>query len=824
MGKGQAEDIFARFSPETIEAIKGATEKAKQFNSPYIDPDHIVLSLLEAMDVFSLVEASGVDAKRVQDELFSKLERGEFTGQPEFSSKSKQLFDEAKISADGDKSEFVTPSHIFAALLNHDDWVSAQVLKQNGLDIKKLKDTQAKVSEKKATELGENEQAVKDEAHDKELTRGKKSVLDAYTIDLTAKAKEGKLDPVYERDAEIERVMEILTRRSKNNPILIGEAGVGKTAIVEGLAQKIADDKVPDPLKGKRILVLDLALLVAGASHRGEFEERMEKLISELKASTRNIILFVDEFHTLVGAGSGEGSLDASNILKPAMARGEIQTIGATTIKEFRQYIEKDAAFERRLQKVMVEEPSAEQALNIVKGIQQKYEEHHKVKILPQAVEAAVKLSERYISDRFLPDKAIDVIDEACAKVVLKNMNPREVTEDLVKQVVSNLSGIPIERLTQNEAKILLNLEDTVHKRLIDQEPAVKAVSEAIRRNRAGLKNPKRPIGSFIFMGPTGVGKTELAKTLAEIMFGADDKMIRIDMSEYMEKNATARMIGAPPGYVGYEEGGQLTEAVRRNPYSVILFDEIEKAHRDVFNIFLQILDDGRLTDNKGRTIDFKNTIIICTSNVGTELIQKTNVNDPKLHKMILGELMRYFRPEFINRFDETIVFRGLLPQDMEGIVEIMVRDITKLLSEQKIAITISPLARKKLAEIGYDPVFGARPLRRVIQKEVENPLSMSIIKGEIKIGQAVLVDVDQSGKFTFKTDSNLDPPPPPGQNTNLPQPPQSMLPEPSNPPISSQSPPDSGGASPIVPPPPPPPPPPLPPQDAPPQAMAAGS
>lgn len=745
----QSQDVFSNLSPAVSQCVKSATEKARQYNSPYVDPEHLLMALVESPEVFSLVEASGVDAKKLQDDLFSKSQRGEFSGEPEFSSKTRKVFEEAKRLSEGEKAQFISFYHIIASFFQHDDWFATQTLKENGIDLAKLQKAQKDLDSKKSSELSENEKAVQEEAKVKELANGGTSVLETYTIDLTQKARDGKLDPVVERDAEIERVMEILTRRTKNNPALIGDAGVGKTAIVEGLAQKIASGQIPDPLKDKKLLVLDLSLMIAGAKHRGEFEERLEHLIKEVKLSAGGVILFIDELHTIIGAG-GDGSMDAANILKPALARGELQCIGATTIKEFRQYIEKDAAFERRFQKVSVEEPTAEQAIKMLAGIVPKYEQHHSVKVQPNAIEAAVRLSQRYIADRSLPDKAIDVIDEACAKVVLNNIQPREVSEDIVKDIVSALSGIPITKLTQDESKVLLELENLIHKRLIDQEPAVKAVSEAIRRNRAGLKNPKRPVGSFIFLGPTGVGKTQLAKTLAEVMFGVEDKMIRIDMSEYMEKNATARMIGAPPGYVGYEEGGQLTEAVRKNPYSVILFDEIEKANQDVFNIFLQILDEGRLTDSKGRTVDFKNTIIICTSNVGTQLIKGSNISDPNLQKQMMEELLRFFRPEFVNRFDDIIIFRGLMPQDMEAIVAVMISEVSKLLAEQKITLELSAPAKTKMAQIGFDPVFGARPLRRMIQKMIENPLSSALIRGEVKSGQNILVDLDQSGQFRF--------------------------------------------------------------------------
>jgi ATP-dependent Clp protease ATP-binding subunit ClpC len=757
----QSEDIFTNFSPDLLEILKGAVEKAKLFNSPYIDPDHIFLAILESPTGFILFEKCNVDAKKIQDDVFQKIPRGDFHGQSEFSSASMELFQKALELAKSESKDYLEPYHVIIQIIKDNKTAASKVLTENHIDEDKIKKA---VNELKKDQGLEDETQLNKETQDqKDGAKISKSVLETYTTDLTAKAKAGQLDPVLARDNEIERVMEILTRRTKNNPVLIGEAGVGKTAIVEGLAQKIASGQVPDPLKNKRILILDLTLLVAGAKHRGEFEERLEAIIREIKAASGSIIIFIDELHTIVGAGAGEGSMDAANILKPSLARGELQTIGATTVKEYRQYIEKDAAFERRFQRVMVNEPTIEQAIEILNGIKSKYEEHHKVKIPAEAVEAAVKLSERYISDRYLPDKAIDVIDEAGSKIELKNINPRVVSVDLVKEIISSASGISITKLDQDESLILLQLENLIHKRLIDQENAVKVICEAIRRNRAGLKNPKRPVGSFIFMGPTGVGKTQLAKTLAEVLFGAEDKMIRIDMSEYMDKNSTARMVGAPPGYVGYEEGGQLTEAVRKNPYSVVLFDEIEKAHKDVFNIFLQILDDGRLTDNKGRTIDFKNTIIICTSNIGTEIIQKSNINDPNLQKQLMNILLGTFRPEFINRFDEIVVFRGLRPQDIVDIAEVMIKDIEELLKEQKITLSVTERAKLKLAEIGYDPVYGARPLRRVIQREIENPLSVLIIRGIVKENQSLLIDLGPQQKFEFYNNPN----PRPQQSSN---------------------------------------------------------
>jgi ATP-dependent Clp protease ATP-binding subunit ClpC len=772
----QSEDIFANFSPDLLEILKGAVEKAKLFNSPYIDPDHIFLAILESPAGFILFENCNVDAKKIQDDVFQKIPRGDFHGQSEFSSASMELFQKALELAKSENKDYLEPYHVIMQILKENKTVASKVLAENHIDENKIKKAGNEL--KKDQDLASETQPDKETQEQKDGAKISKSVLETYTIDLTAKAKAGQLDPVLARDNEIERVMEILTRRTKNNPVLIGEAGVGKTAIVEGLAQKIALGKVPDPLKNKRVLILDLTLLVAGAKHRGEFEERLEAIIREIKAAAGSIIIFIDELHTIVGAGAGEGSMDAANILKPSLARGELQTIGATTVKEYRQYIEKDAAFERRFQRVMINEPTIEQAIEILNGIKSKYEEHHKVKVPAESVEAAVKLSERYISDRYLPDKAIDVIDEAGSKIELKDIKPRVVSVDLVKEIISSTSGISITKLDQDESLTLLQLENLIHKRLIDQENAVKVICEAIRRNRAGLKNPKRPVGSFIFMGPTGVGKTQLAKTLAEVLFGAEDKMIRIDMSEYMDKNSTARMVGAPPGYVGYEEGGQLTEAVRKNPYSVVLFDEIEKAHKDVFNIFLQILDDGRLTDNKGRTIDFKNTIIICTSNIGTEIIQKSNINDPNLQKQLMNILLETFRPEFINRFDEIVVFRGLRPQDIVDIAEVMIKDIEELLKEQKITLSVTERAKLKLAEIGYDPVYGARPLRRVIQREIENTLSVLIIRGIVKENQSLLIDLDSQQKFEFYNNPN---PHPPQVSNQVPTTPPN--PQPHNPP-----------------------------------------
>ena len=644
--------------------------------------------------------------------------------------------------------------------------------------------------------------------------------LNQYGRDLTEMAKEGKLDPIIGREKEIERVIQILSRRTKNNPALIGDPGVGKTAIAEGLAQKIIEGNIPEILKGKRVVTLDLSSMVAGSKYRGEFEERLKNVMNEIRES-KNVILFLDEMHTIIGAGGAEGAIDASNILKPALARGEIQAIGATTLDEYRKHVEKDAALERRFQPVMVGEPTKEETLLILEGLRDKYEAHHKVKITDEAIKAAVELSDRYIADRFLPDKAIDLVDEAASKVRIKiftappdlkkmeedlaalekekaeaislqnyeraaelrdrlqqirqkledsrkNWNDKAslkdsvVTEEDIASIVSGWTGIPVTKLAEEESERLLNLESILHQRVIGQEEAVLAVSKAIRRARVGLKDPKRPVGSFIFLGPTGVGKTELSKALAEALFGDENAVIRIDMSEYMEKHTVSKLIGSPPGYVGYEEGGQLTEKVRRKPYSVILLDEIEKAHPDVFNVLLQILDDGRLTDGKGRTVDFKNSVVIMTSNVGVSTIRKqavlgfaTSSNEredayEKMKENVLEELKKTFRPEFLNRVDEIIVFHQLQEEHIRKIVDLMLKSLLVRIKEMNINLEITDKARAFLAEKGYDQAYGARPLRRAIQKMVEDQLSEEMLKGKIKPGSEVLVDVEDD-KLIFR-------------------------------------------------------------------------
>ncbi|MEX2053831.1 MAG: AAA family ATPase [Patescibacteria group bacterium] len=643
--------------------------------------------------------------------------------------------------------------------------------------------------------------------------RRQTSFLDQYGRDITELARQGKLDPVIGRQAEIERVIHILSRRTKNNPVLIGDPGVGKTAIVEGLAQRVVDETVPEALRGKRIVSLDLALMLAGASHRGEFEERLKKTLEEVTKAKGEIIIFIDEMHTIVGAGAAQGAIDASNMLKPALARGELQCVGATTLDEYRRHVEKDGALERRFQPIMVSEPTRDESLEILKGLRPRYEEHHRVRVSDEALKAAVELSDRFISDRFLPDKAIDLVDEACAKKRLETAVPAaagqvsqvsrelerlqdkprktlaemekieelsnlysrrlegaaapaavesipQVSDQDIAKVVASITGIPVEDISEDERQRLTKLEQRLHERIVGQDEAVSAVSAAIRRARAGLKDPGRPIGSFIFLGPTGVGKTELAKALAEALWGDENLMIRLDMSEYGERHTVSRLVGSPPGYVGYEEGGQLTEVVRRKPFSVILFDEIEKAHPDVFNILLQILEDGRLTDAHGKKVDFKNTVVILTSNVGTSLISQARVgfggagekrrSFEEIKDELMTNLQKSFRPEFLNRIDEVVVFHPLTEAEVRKITDLLVERSAKLMASQEIKLEVSPKARNFLAKRGFDPDLGARPLRRLIQREIENPVSNAVVSGEYKEGSAVMVDL-VGDKLTFQ-------------------------------------------------------------------------
>ncbi|HEY4550037.1 MAG TPA: ATP-dependent protease ATP-binding subunit ClpC, partial [Bacillus sp. (in: firmicutes)] len=704
---------------------------------------------------------------------------------------------------------YVGTEHILLGLIREGEGVAARVLNNLGVSLNKARQQVLQL-------LGSNESG---NHQGSSAASANTPTLDSLARDLTVIAREGSLDPVIGRSKEIQRVIEVLSRRTKNNPVLIGEPGVGKTAIAEGLAQQIVNNEVPEILRNKRVMTLDMGTVVAGTKYRGEFEDRLKKVMDEIRQAG-NIILFIDELHTLIGAGGAEGAIDASNILKPSLARGELQCIGATTLDEFRKYIEKDAALERRFQPIMVDEPTADESVQILKGLRDRYEAHHRVSITDEAIEAAVKLSDRYISDRFLPDKAIDLMDEAGSKVRLRSYTTppnlkelevrlegvrqekdaavqsqefekaaslrdseqrlreeleatkktwkqkqgqenSEVTFEDIASVVSSWTGIPVTKLAQTETQKLLNLEEILHSRVIGQDEAVKAISKAVRRAHAGLKDPKRPIGSFVFLGPTGVGKTELARALAEVMFGDEDSMIRIDMSEYMEKHSTSRLVGSPPGYVGYEEGGQLTEKVRRKPYSVILLDEIEKAHPDVFNILLQVLEDGRLTDSKGRTVDFRNTIVIMTSNVGASALKRNkyvgfNIQDGEqdykdMKGKVMEELKKAFRPEFLNRIDEIIVFHSLEKKHLKEIVSLMAGELTKRLKEQDIALGFTEAAMDKIAVEGYDPEYGARPLRRALQKHIEDRLSEELLRGTVLSGQNVMIDV-VAGEFVVHT------------------------------------------------------------------------
>jgi ATP-dependent Clp protease ATP-binding subunit ClpC len=816
-------DVMTHLTQRSNRVFLTANTKAKELKNNYVDSEHILHGLLADGEIYKLLVDLKVQPQVVEDELTKVYRHENNTAAPQPSPRVKKIIDDSLVIARKLGFEFISPEHLLLALYEEGEGVGARTLVKLGL---KKEDMNKKVAGKKEGLEEDQKEAAK-----------KKSVLQQYTIDLTAKAAQGQLDQVVERSEVIERVIHILSRRGKNNPALVGEAGVGKTAIVEGLAERIVGKQVPEPLLNKKILQLDLMSVLAGASHRGDFEERMKDLIEEVKSSQGQIILFIDEIHNIVGAGStGEGSLDASNFLKPALARGEIQLIGATTLTEYRKYVEKDPALERRFQPVLVPEPTEEQAIKMLKSIKDKYEAFHKVKIPDAAIDAAVRYSKRYIGDRFLPDKAVDLIDEAASAVRLplislpeeiKSLEDRiaqlkqetaesekagdkvkarinrskiddinaglnekkeqynlkkaqtttEVTEAIIKDIVARWTGIPVTKITSSEKDKLSNLESIMHERLIGQETAVSAVAAAVRRGRAGLKSTQRPIGSFVFLGPTGVGKTELAKTLADILFGQEEAMVRFDMTEYMEKHEVAKLLGAPPGYVGYEEGGKLTEAVRRRPYSVVLFDEVEKAHPDIFNILLQILDDGRLTDNKGHTVSFKNTVVICTSNIGTQIIQDEILKQVKpkeekqdevktepvvvdmdkkkydeIKQKVMQELNKFFRPELINRFDEVIIFEPLKLEEMLKIVKLQLKALGKLLEDQNIGFSFSDDAAKEIARAGFDPIFGARPLKRAIQKLIENPVSTLIIETKVKPGDTVHVEIDGEN-FVFNVE-----------------------------------------------------------------------
>ncbi len=795
--------MFGRFTERAQKVLALAQEEAVRLGHNNIGTEHILLGLVregEGIAAKALL-ALNLNPEKIQEEVETLIGRGEEGQQPlHYTPRAKKVIELSMDEARKLGHTYVGTEHILLGLIREGEGVAARVLNNLGVSLNKAR--QQVLQLLGSTEPnGNNGQQPQMNANT--------PTLDSLARDLTAVAKEGTLDPVIGRSKEIQRVIEVLSRRTKNNPVLIGEPGVGKTAIAEGLAQQIINNEVPETLRDKRVMTLDMGTVVAGTKYRGEFEDRLKKVMDEIRQAG-NVILFIDELHTLIGAGGAEGAIDASNILKPALARGELQCIGATTLDEYRKYIEKDAALERRFQPIQVDEPTNDESIQILKGLRDRYEAHHRVTITDEAIEAAVKLSDRYISDRFLPDKAIDLIDEAASKVRLRSytippnlkelenkleevrkekeaavqsqefekaaslrdseqrlseeleetkqqwkakqgQENSEVTAQDIAMVVTSWTGVPVTKLEQEETERLLNMENILHKRVIGQEEAIKAISKAVRRAHAGLKDPKRPIGSFIFLGPTGVGKTELARAVAESLFGDEDAIIRIDMSEYMEKHATSRLVGSPPGYVGYEEGGQLTEKVRRKPYSVVLLDEIEKAHPEVFNILLQVLEDGRLTDSKGRTVDFRNTVIIMTSNVGAStlkrqkhlgfVVESSDSAYKDMKAIVLEELKRSFRPEFLNRIDETIVFHPLEKPHIEEIVKLMVKELQVRMKEQDMELSLTDAAIKKITEEGFDPEYGARPLRRALQRKVEDLLSEELLKGTIKKGQSVQVD-----------------------------------------------------------------------------------
>ena len=830
--------MFERFTEKAIKVIMLAQEEARRLGHNFVGTEQILLGLIgEGTGVAAKVLKSlGVNLKDSRIEVEKIIGRGSGFVAVEipFTPRAKRVLELSLEEARQLGHNYIGTEHLLLGLIREGEGVAARVLENLGIDLTKVR-TQVIRMLGETAEVGPGAGSSKGNL--------KTATLDEFGTNLTKLASESKLDPVVGRHSEIDRVVQILGRRTKNNPVLIGEPGVGKTAIAEGLAQRIQLGEIPDILEDKRVLTLDIGLLVAGTKYRGEFEERLKKIMEEIK-SAGNVILVIDEVHTLIGAGAAEGAIDAANILKPALARGELQCIGATTLDEYRKHIERDAALERRFQPVMVGEPSIEDTIEILKGLRERYEQHHRLKITDEALEAAAHLGDRYISDRFLPDKAIDLIDEAGSRVRLINSklppeakqidkelrqiqkqkeesvrdqnfdqagqlrekeielsskikelleNKKETTvesdptnnletikdnsnfihnplvnEEDVAHIVASWTGVPVQKLTETESVKLLNMEETLHQRLIGQDEAVKAVSRAIRRARVGLKNPNRPIASFIFSGPTGVGKTELTKSLASYFFGSEDAMIRLDMSEFMERHTVSKLIGSPPGYVGFNEGGQLTEAVRRRPYTVVLFDEVEKAHPDVFNLLLQLLEEGRLTDSKGRTVDFKNTLLIMTSNIGSKVIEKgggglgfefsgDSVEDSQYNRiksLVNEELKQYFRPEFLNRLDEIIVFRQLTKNEVKDIAEIMLKEVFSRLNDKGIKLDVTDAFKERLVEEGYNPSYGARPLRRAVMRLLEDSLAEEVLSGRIKDGDKALVDIDENKKVTVNISS----------------------------------------------------------------------
>jgi ATP-dependent Clp protease ATP-binding subunit ClpC len=817
----ESDDMFERFTDRARRVVVLAQEEARMLNHNYIGTEHILLGLIHEGEgvAAKALESLGISLEAVRQQVEEIIGQGQQapSGHIPFTPRAKKVLELSLREALQLGHNYIGTEHILLGLIREGDGVAAQVLVKLGADLSRVRQQVIQLlhgyqgKEPASATSGSTESAPSTSL-----------VLDQFGRNLTQGAREGKLDPVIGREKEIERVMQVLSRRTKNNPVLVGAPGVGKTAVVEGLAQKIVKGEVPETIKDKQLYTLDLGALVAGSRYRGDFEERLKKVLKEIR-TRGDIILFIDEIHTLVGAGAAEGAIDAASILKPMLARGELQTIGATTLDEYRKYLEKDAALERRFQPIQVAEPTISHTIEILKGLRDRYEAHHRVSITDGALVASAQLADRYISDRFLPDKAIDLIDEAGSRMRIRRMTAppdlreydekiaqvrkekesaidsqdfekaaalrdtekqllakkaarekewkagdmdvvAEVNEELIAEVLATATGIPVFKLTEEESQRLLRMEDELHRRVIGQNDAIKALSQAIRRTRAGLKDPKRPGGSFIFAGPSGVGKTELSKTLAEFLFGDEDSLIQLDMSEYMEKHTVSRLFGSPPGYVGYEEGGQLTEKVRRRPFSVVLFDEIEKAHPDIFNSLLQILEDGRLTDAQGRTVDFKNTVIIMTTNLGTKDISKgvsvgfarqgeTRGSYDRMKTKVGEELKQHFRPEFLNRVDDIIVFHQLEREEIFSIVDLMIAKVDDRLKDRDMGIELRPDAKDLLSKRGYDPVLGARPLRRTIQREIEDSLSEKILFGELRPGQIVIVDTEGSGddiKFTF--------------------------------------------------------------------------